>query len=128
MTDSAKPINVTIMDKEYLLGCPEEDRESLYQAVEHLNRKLKEMKEKGKIIGAERVAVMTALNIMHEYLEYKKQNEGYNVDMRSGVRRIEDKIAKALRKKERAKEAKEKERETVVVAAPDAESQASDAA
>jgi cell division protein ZapA len=111
MTDGAKPISVTILDKEYLVGCPDEDRESLFFAVEYLNHKLRELKEKGKIIGAERVAVMTALNIAHEFQEYKRQNEVYTVDTRAGIKRIEEKIARTLRKKEKAKEAREKEPE-----------------
>ncbi len=62
MSKDTSPIRVTILDKEYLIGCEEEEKESLRQSVDYLNQQMAEMKSGGGVIGAERIAVMTALN------------------------------------------------------------------
>ena len=96
MSNSVKPITVTIMDKEYLVGCTEEEREALFASVEFLNRKLREQRDSGKVIGSERVAVMAALNIAHEYLDYRRRNDSVERDFGSGLERIQSKIQAAL--------------------------------
>lgn len=96
MNSPVKPITVTIMEKEYLVGCTEEEREALFQSVEFLNRKLREQRDSGKVIGSERVAVMAALNIAHEYLDYRRRNDTVDADFGAGLARIQSKIQSAL--------------------------------
>ena len=99
MSAPPEPIRVDIMDKEYLIACPDEEREQLYDAVKYLNQKLRELKGAGRIIGAERIAVMTALNITSELLQYKKANADYNVKVDKTVKRLFSKIEGALGEK-----------------------------
>ncbi|MCC7122602.1 MAG: cell division protein ZapA [Gammaproteobacteria bacterium] len=96
MSSSVKPITVTIMDKEYVVGCAEDEREALFASVEFLNRKLREQRDSGKVIGSERVAVMAALNIAHEYLDFRRRNENVANDVVDGIERIHRKIQSAL--------------------------------
>ncbi len=96
MSEAAKPVSVTILEKEYLIACTEEERELLNDAANLLNDKMQEVKTSGKIIGSERVAVLAALNIAHEMLAYKKENEGYTLNVDGVVRRLQDKIDDAL--------------------------------
>ena len=96
MNASVKPITVTIMDKEYVVGCAEDEREALFASVEFLNRKLREQRDSGKVIGSERVAVMAALNIAHEYLDYRRRNDTVASDLGEGIDRIHNKIKSAL--------------------------------
>ncbi len=44
MSPDLKPVSVTILDKEYLISCTEEERDQLYNAVEFLNEKMQELK------------------------------------------------------------------------------------
>ena len=67
----AKHLDVTILDRQYRVACPDEEREELMASVAYLDRKMREIKETGKIAGADRVAVMAALNITHELLSAK---------------------------------------------------------
>jgi cell division protein ZapA len=92
MSDDVKPITVTILDKEYIVGCAENEREALFASVEFLNNKMQEQRDSGKVIGSERVAVMAALNVTHEYLEYRRHNK----TMSAGIDRIRSKINSAL--------------------------------
>lgn len=93
---TVKPITVTIMDKEYVVGCAEDEREALFASVEFLNRKLREQRDSGKVIGSERVAVMAALNIAHEYLDYRRDHDTATTDLGEGLERIHAKIKRAL--------------------------------
>jgi len=96
MNSAVKPITVTIMDKEYVVGCAEDEREALFASVEFLNRKLREQRDSGKVIGSERVAVMAALNIAHEYLDYRRRIDSVESDLGAGIERIQSKIKSAL--------------------------------
>jgi len=93
-----KPASVTILDKEYLIACSDEERELLNDAAGLLNDKMHEVKISGKVIGSERIAVLAALNIAHEMLAYKKVTESYTSNVDGLVRRLQNKIDDALMK------------------------------
>jgi cell division protein ZapA len=61
-------LDVAIMGREFRISCPEKERDSLLQAVSYLDRKMREIRDAGKVIGVERIAIMAALNIAHDYL------------------------------------------------------------
>lgn len=65
---SSVSLDVTIMGREFRVSCPPKERDSLLQAVGYLDRKMREIRDSGKVIGVERIAIMAALNIAHDYL------------------------------------------------------------
>ncbi len=69
MADKPKTVEVKILDKEYLVACPDEEQDALLQSARHLDNKMREIRASGKVFGTERIAVMAALNITHEMLE-----------------------------------------------------------
>ena len=71
-------------------------REALFTSVQFLNNKMAEQRDNGNVIGAERIAVMAALNIAHEYLEFRRSNESMASDIGEGIARMQSKIAEAL--------------------------------
>lgn len=91
-----KPVSVNILDKEYLISCNDEEREQLHTAVTFLNMKMKDVKDSGKVIGAERIAVMTALNISHELLAYKRDSADYTSTIDKTIQRLKNKLDEAL--------------------------------
>ena len=96
MSSNPKPINVTLLDKEYLIACTDEERDLLLRAIELLNAKMREVKASGKVIGSERIAVMAALHIAHDLLQYKDRNESYTSSVDNLIRRLQNKIDDAL--------------------------------
>ena len=90
------PLTVTILDKEYLITCEEEEVDSLHNAIDYLNNKMLETKKNGSVIGSERIAVMTALNIANEMLEHTKENQDYAFKIDSTLSRLQNKINDAL--------------------------------
>lgn len=98
MNDQVKPVNVTLLDKEYIVACHDSERESLFATAEMLNIRMKELRDGGKVIGSERIAVMAALNIAHEFLQYKNEKEGYTDSIGATLKRVEEKISRAIEK------------------------------
>jgi cell division protein ZapA len=82
---TAPAMDVTIMGREFRVTCPAEEREELLQAVAYVDKKMREIRDSGKVVGSERVAIMAALNITHELLTIK--NGGF--DMEEFKRRID---------------------------------------
>lgn len=96
MSSAVKPITLNILDKEYVVGCTDEEREALMSSVDYLNGKLREQRDSGKVIGSERVAVMAALNIAHELLDYRRELESSASGLDDKLNRINRKIEAAL--------------------------------
>lgn len=92
------PSNLTIqiMDKEYRVSCPTEEQESLRASADFLNSKLNEVKKRGSIIGAERIAIMVALNLAHELLNSQGFEKGFT-DLDTRIGNLQNKIDIALR-------------------------------
>lgn len=65
---AAKGLDVTIMGREFRVACAPEEQEMLLSAVEYLDGKMREIRDAGKVIGVERIAIMAALNITNEFL------------------------------------------------------------
>lgn len=91
MTQS-RPVRVSILDKEYLISCPDDEREQLHGVVDFLNEKLLEVKDSGNVIGTDRIVIMTALNLANELLAYKRKNKDYTESVDSTVKRLQTKI------------------------------------
>lgn len=85
MSDKINTLSVTILDRELRVACPDNERDELLDAVAYLNRKMVEIRDTGKIINAERIAIMAALNISHELLCMKV---GRGVDLGDLTRRM----------------------------------------
>ena len=96
MSEEHRPVSVVIMEKEYLVACNDQERESLFNSVELLNRKMIELRDHGKVSGSERIAVMAALNIAHDLLEHKRQHEVYTNRVEAFMCRIEKRITDVL--------------------------------
>jgi cell division protein ZapA len=91
-----QPVSVHILDKDYLVACPEDEREALQDSARFLDRKMREIRDSGKVVGVERIAVMAALNIAHEFLQSKHLREGQAQSISSRIRTLQEKIETAL--------------------------------
>jgi cell division protein ZapA len=76
MDDQATTLDVSILGREYRVGCKQSERDELLLAVQLLDRRMREIRDSGKIAGTERIAVMAALNIAHELLQARSGHAG----------------------------------------------------
>jgi cell division protein ZapA len=79
-------LDVKILDREFRVACPDEEKAELLEAVGYLDKKMREIRDAGKIASTERIAIMAALNIAHELLNTKL---GGSFDMGDYKRRME---------------------------------------
>ena len=71
MSAEPKGLQITLMGRQYRVACAQEEQEGLLKAVDYLNQKMQEVRDGSKVIGQERIAIMAALNIAHEFLTTK---------------------------------------------------------
>lgn len=88
-------LDVAIMGREFRVSCPDHERQSLLEAASYLDRKMREIRESGKVIGVERIAIMAALNIAHDYLT-AKPTEPDAADVRARLDRLGGLLDQAL--------------------------------
>lgn len=91
-------VSIHILDKEYLVACPEDERQELLASAEYLDKKMREIRDSGKVVGADRVAVMAALNIAHELLSRDSGEQREDRELTVRIRGLQEKIEDALLK------------------------------
>ena len=75
MSDTFAHVTVRILEKEYHVACPAAEKPSLMASAELLNSKMREIRDSGKVVGLDRVAVMAALNLANELLKVQGQED-----------------------------------------------------
>jgi len=96
MSKSRQGVSITLLDKEYIIGCSEDEKSELIASANYLNTKMIEQRDTGKVVGSEKIAVMAALNVTNEYLRMRSQSKSEKDDYRINISRISEKITKAL--------------------------------
>ena len=89
-------VTVQILDKEYCITCPVNERANLESAARYLDGKMREIRSSGKVIGADRVAVMAALNITHDLLHKQQHLDQQATSTRDHVRDLLVRVDHAL--------------------------------
>ena len=92
----ARSLQVTIMGREFRVACSDEEQAGLLEAVDYLNKKMVEIRDTGKVIGIERIAIMAALNIAHEFLTTKLGSGFDMAEMKRRMNRIVTVIDQAM--------------------------------
>lgn len=95
MSEELARVTVRILDKEYQVACPDDERDVLLESAELLNRKMNEIRESGKVVGLDRIAVMAALNLSHEILQNHAAADEADHDLLGRLRNINDQLAGA---------------------------------
>ncbi len=88
----ARPIDLNVLDKEYRVACPEEEIEGLQVAAHYLDEKMREIRDAGRVVGLERIAVMAALNISHELTQSNGKNGQLSDELSERVDGMKNKI------------------------------------
>ena len=91
-----EPLTIKIMDKEYRIACPEEEKTNLRASADLLNDKLKEIKQQGSVIGTERIAIMAALNMSHEILHSQSLTTEHS-DLNQRIDELSERITNSMR-------------------------------
>lgn len=80
------PVHVTILGKEYQVACPEGEQEALISSARKVHQNMEKIRNSGKVVGMDRIAVMAALNIAHELLMLQQ-------DENQDIKKVNEKIS-----------------------------------
>jgi cell division protein ZapA len=95
MTQSNPTVTITLLDKQYQVACDPAERDELMESARLLNQNMLKIRQSGAVIGLERIAVMSALNLAHELV--KQQNSSATNDLvGAGIDRLRNKIDDAI--------------------------------
>ncbi len=96
MSEKPIPVSVQILDKEYLVACQPDEKETLLASSRHLDQKMREIRDSGKIIGTDRIAVMAALNLAHDLLDQQKSAQSGDTATSKRLLKLQSRIENAL--------------------------------
>ena len=98
MSETPIPVTAKILEKEYNISCPPNERDALLASVQHVDEKMREIRNTGKVIGVERIAVMAAINIAHDMLKSQSQVQNIDMDVITRLDDLQSKIHDSLEK------------------------------
>ena len=93
--DNAR-VSVRILEKEYFIACPYEERSALLDSAEFLNARMREVRDSGKVVGLDRIAVMVALNLTNELLQLKGRDAKVDSETGTKVKNMRERVEAAL--------------------------------
>ena len=96
MSDHQARVSVRILEKEYHISCPMEERSDLLDSAEFLNNKMREIRDSGKVVGLDRIAVIAALNMANELLRVRNRDNSLETDMGNRLRILRERVESAL--------------------------------
>jgi cell division protein ZapA len=89
MNIESVPVTIRILEKEYHIACPRDEKDELLTSAEYLNRRMREIRNSAGVVGADKIAILAALNICHEFLTQQSQQKHWNARMQSLQERID---------------------------------------
>ena len=96
MTDDAQPINISILDKDYKVACPVGEQSALLEPARFLDHKMREVRDSGNIMGSERIAVITALNMANDLLRTSALDADIGPELPPRLKDLESKVSRVL--------------------------------
>jgi cell division protein ZapA len=89
-------VSIRILEKEYHVACPEGARSDLLDSADLLNRKMREIRDSGKVVGLDRIAVMAALNLTNELLKSRGRGDEADADLAARLKSMRERVESAL--------------------------------
>ena len=89
-------ISVKILDKEYQVACQPEEVDELTASARYLDKQMKTIRDTGKVLGLDRVAVMAALNVTHDYLKVRGEQSTTSKDIDKKLGELLKRVTRAL--------------------------------
>ena len=96
MTEQLAQVSVRILDKEYQVACPPSERTDLLDSAEILNSKMREIRDSGRVVGLDRIAVMAALNMANDLIHAQAKDQVLEGEFSNRLKLISDRVDSAL--------------------------------
>ena len=99
MTDTSV-LTVNIMDREFRVNCPEADQQNLIDSASNLDERMRQIRDMGRVIGVDRIAIMAALNLASELLSSEGSSDDIIDTVNDSILRMQSKIEESLNETE----------------------------
>ena len=97
MSTESVGVNIRILDKDYRIACEQEEQEGLIASARMLDGRMREIRQTGRVIGSDRIAVLAALNIAHELIQLQRRGAGgEDAETARRLQRLDERVAEAL--------------------------------
>jgi cell division protein ZapA len=96
--DRIARVSVRLLDREYQVACPADERSDLLDSAEYLDAKMREVRDSGKVVGLDRIAVISALNIANELIKLRRNGSAVESDVGTKLRALRERVESALEK------------------------------
>lgn len=98
MSTEKSTVRLSILGKDYKIACPADEKLALQEASAYLDQQMQTLRDSGKVIGTERIAVMAALHIAHEFLNQEPVSTANtnSTDVDDALRKLNNKTEQAL--------------------------------
>ena len=89
-------VTIRVLDKDYQVACPVSERDALLNSARYLDEKMREIRDSRHMVGADRVAVMAALNIAHDLLQCQSGDGVEGPGAKTKLRNLQAKVEAAI--------------------------------
>ena len=96
MSDEPVGVDIRVLDKDYRIACPAEEQNDLLASARYLDSRMREIRQTGRVIGTDRIAVLAALNIVHELLQIQNGQPSLGPDVSRRLGRLQERIGATL--------------------------------
>jgi cell division protein ZapA len=96
MSEESIPVTVRILDKELRVGCEPHEQEALIESARMLDQRMREIRQAGRVVGTDRIAIMAALNIAHELIQLRQAQGKTATDVANRLSALQNRLAEAL--------------------------------
>jgi len=96
MAATSTTVTVHILDKEFQVSCGTDEVDELHATARHLDGQMRGIREGGRVFGADRIAVMAALNITHDLLRLKEAQDSMSGETRRRIHALTERVAQTL--------------------------------
>ena len=94
--DSMARISVRLLDREYQVACPPDQRTELLDSAEFLDARMREVRDSGTAVGLDRIAVISALNLANELIRMRREGTSLDLELGSRLKDLRERVEMAL--------------------------------
>ena len=96
MSSDSTTVSVRILDKEYQVTCPTDEVDELTASARYVDEQMRNIRDSGKVLGLDRMAVMTALNVTHDFLRLEHEHASNAKSIERRVSLLTERVANVL--------------------------------
>ncbi len=96
MIDEPVGVDIKVLDKDYRIACQADERDDLVASARLLDARMREIRQSGRVVGTDRIAVLAALNITNELLQLQRAQGGGETTVARRLGQLQDRIGEVL--------------------------------